>query len=82
LLYKNIKIKIYRAVILPVILHASGTWSLTLRDEHRLSVCDNRALRKIPGSERNEMRGEWRRLHNEKLYDQYSSPYIIRVTKY
>ena len=81
LLYKNIKIKIYRAVILAVITQACGTWSLTMRDEHRLRVCDNRALRKISGPKRHEVKGEWRRLHNEKLYDRYSSTNIIRVTK-
>jgi hypothetical protein len=81
LLCKNAKIKIYRTVILPVILHACVTWSLILRDEHKLRVCDNRALRKISGSERDEEIGKWRRLHNEKLYHQHSSPNIIPVTK-
>jgi hypothetical protein len=50
------------------ILYACVTWSLILRDEHRLRVCDNRAIREISGSERDEERGEWRRIHNEKLY--------------
>jgi hypothetical protein len=57
------------------------TWSLTLREEHRLRVFENRVLRRIFGPERDEVTGEWRKLHNEKLRDLYSSPSIIRIIK-
>jgi hypothetical protein len=56
-------------------------WSLTLREEHRLRVFENRALRKIFGTKRDEVTGEWRRLHNEELYGPYCSPNIFRVSK-
>jgi hypothetical protein len=68
----------------PGILSGSGnheTWSLTLRDEKRLRVFENRVLRRIFGPKRDEMTGEWRRLHYEGLHDLYSSPHIIRVIK-
>jgi hypothetical protein len=81
LLSKNTKIKICRSIILPVVLYGCETWSLTLREEHRLRVFENRALRKIFGPKRDEVRGEWRRLHNEELSDQYSLPNIIWVIK-
>ena len=78
LLSKNLKIKIYRTIILPVVLYGCGTWSLTMREEHR--VFENRVLR-IFGPKRDEVTGEWRKLHNDKLYDQYSSPNIVRAIK-
>jgi len=81
LLSKNLKIKIYRTVIVPVVLYGCETWSLTLREERKLRVFENRVLRKILGPRRNEVRGEWRRLHNEELNDLYSSPSIVRVIK-
>jgi hypothetical protein len=81
LLSKNVKIKIYRTIILPVVLHGCETWSLTLREECRLRVFENRVLRRIFGSKRDEVTGEWRRLHNKELYALYSSPDIIRVIK-
>jgi hypothetical protein len=56
-------------------------WSLTLREEHRLGVFENRVLRRIFGPKRNEVTGEWRKLHNEELHDLYSSPSIIRIIK-
>ena len=65
LLSKNLKIKIYRTVILPVVLYGCETWSLTLREERKLRVFDNRVLRKIFGTRRDEVTGEWRRLHKE-----------------
>jgi hypothetical protein len=81
LLSKNVKIKIYRIIILPVVLCGCETWSLTLREERRLRVFDNRVLRKIFGPKRDEVTREWRRLHNEELYALYHSPNIIRVIK-
>ena len=73
LLSKNLKIKIYRTIILPVVLYGCETWSLTLREEHRLRVFENRVLRRILGPKRDRVTGEWRKLHNEKLNDLYSS---------
>ena len=81
MLSKNVKIKIYRTIILPVVLYGCESWSLTLREECRLRVFENRVLRRIFGPKRDEVTGEWRRLHNEELYDLYSSPDIIRLTK-
>jgi hypothetical protein len=79
LLSKNTKTKIYRTINLPVVLYGCETWSLTLREERRLRVFENRVLRRIFGPKRNEATGEWRRLHNEELNDLYSTPNIIRV---
>ena len=67
------KIKIYRIVILPVVLCGCETWFLTLREKCRLRVCQNTVLRRIFGSKRDEITGESRRLHNKKLNDLYSS---------
>jgi hypothetical protein len=75
LLSTNKKIKIYRIIILPVVL--CETWSLTLRKEHRLRVFENRVLSRVFGPKRDEVTGEWRRLHNKKIYDLYSSQNII-----
>jgi hypothetical protein len=58
-----------------------GTWSLTLREEHRLRVFENRVLRRIFVSKRDEVTGEWRKLHNKELHGLYSSPSIIRIIK-
>ena len=77
----NLKIKIYRTTILPVVLYGCETWSLTLREECRLRVFENRVLRRIFGPKRDEVTGEWRKLHNEQLNDLYSSPNIVRVIK-
>jgi hypothetical protein len=76
---KNLKIKIYKTVILPVVLYGFETWSLTLREEHRLRVFENRVLR-IFGPKRDED-GSWRKLHNDELHNLYSSPNIVRVFK-
>jgi len=81
LLSKNLKIKRYRTVILPVVLYGYETWSLTLRKERKLRVFENMVLRRIFGPRRDEVKGEWRRLHNEELKDMYSSPNIVRVIK-
>jgi hypothetical protein len=78
LLSRNIKVKIYKTVILPVVLYGCKTWSLTLREEHRLRVFENRVLRGIFGPKRNEVMGQWRRLHNGELLNLYSSPDVIR----
>jgi hypothetical protein len=78
---KNVKIKIYRSIILPLVLYGCETWSLTLREERRLSVFENRVLWRIFWLKRGEVTGEWRKLHNEKLNDLYSSRNIIRVIK-
>jgi hypothetical protein len=64
LLSKNLKISIYKTIILPVVLYGCETWSLTLREEHRLRVFENRVLRRIFGPKRNKVTGEWRKLHN------------------
>jgi hypothetical protein len=72
LLSKNIKIRIYEPIILPLVLCGCETWSLTLREEHRLRVFENRMLRRIFGPKRDEMTGGWRKLHNEELHSLYS----------
>jgi len=81
LLSKNLKIKIYRTVILPVVLYGCETWSLTLREERNLRAFENMVLWRIFGPRRDEVTGEWRRLHNDELNDSYSSPNIVRVIK-
>ena len=81
LLSKNLKIKIHRTVILPVVLYGCETWSLTLRKERKLRVFENMVLRRIFGPRKDEVTGEWRRLHNEELNDLYSLPNIVRVIK-
>jgi hypothetical protein len=75
------KVKIYKSTILLVVLYGCETWSLTLREEHRMRVLKNRVLRKILGSKRDDVMGEWRKLHNEELHNLYSSPDIIRQIK-
>jgi hypothetical protein len=77
---KNLKIKICRTVILPVVLYGCETWSLTLREEHSLKVFENRVLRRISGPKREE-KESWRKLHNDELHRLYSSPNIVRVIK-
>jgi hypothetical protein len=78
---KHTNIKTYRNVILPVVLYGCETWSLTSREKRRLRVLENRVLRRIFGPMRDEVTEEWRKLHNEKLNDLYSSPNIIWVIK-
>jgi hypothetical protein len=77
----NLKIRIYMKIILPVVLYGCETWSLTLREEHRVRVFDNRVLWRIFRPKRDEVTAEWRKLHNEELRDLYSSPSIIRIIK-
>jgi hypothetical protein len=81
LLSKNLKIRIYETIILPVVLHGNETWFLTLTEEHRLRVFENRVLRRIFGPKRDEVMGGWRKLYNEELHDLYSLPSIIRMIK-
>ena len=81
LLSKNLKIKIYRTIILPIVLYGCETWSLTLREERRLRVFENRMLRRVFGPKRDEVTGERKKLHNEELSDLYSLPNIVRVVK-
>jgi len=80
-LSKNLTIRIYRTIILPVVLYGRETWSLTLKEGRRLRVFENRVLRRIFGSKRDEVTGDWRNLYNEELNDLYSSPNIFRVIK-
>jgi hypothetical protein len=86
---------LYKTIMLPVVVYGCETWSLTLREEHRLRVFENRVLRRIFGlrvfenrvlrrifgPKRDEVTAEWRKLHNEELHDLYSSPSIIRIIK-
>jgi len=80
LLSKKLKIKIYRT-ILHVALYGCETWSLTLREERRLRVFENKVLRRVFGPKWGKVAGEWRKLHNEELSDLYSLPNIVRVVK-
>jgi hypothetical protein len=79
LLSRNVKVKIYKTIILPFVLYGCETWSLTLREEHRLRVFENRVLRRIFGLKRAEVTGEWRKLYNEELHILYSSPDIRQI---
>jgi len=78
---KNLKIKIYRNKILPLVLYGRETWSLKLREKRRLKVFENMVLRRIFGPKRDEVTGEWRKLHNEELIEPYCSPNIVRMIK-
>jgi len=80
-LSKNLKIKIYRTIILSVVLYGCETWSLILQEERKLRLFANMVLRRIFGPRRDEVTGEWRRLHTEELNDMFSSPNIVRVIK-
>jgi hypothetical protein len=81
LLSGNVKVKIYKTIILPVVLYGCETWSVTLREEHRLRMFENRVLRRIFGPKRDEVTGEWRKLHIWETHNLYSSPDIIRQIK-
>ena len=74
-------IKMYRNIILPVVLYGCETWSLALREERRLRVFENGVLRGMFGDKGDEVTGEWKKLHNEELNDLYCQPNIIRVIK-
>jgi len=77
LLSKNLNIKVSRTIILPVVLYGCETWSLTLWEEHRLRVFENRVLKRIFGPKRDEVTGEWRKLHNEELNDCIPHPVLF-----
>ena len=78
---KNIKNKIHRTVILPVVLYGCETWSLTSREEHRLKVFENWVLRKMFGAKREEIKGKWKRVHTEELNDPYRSRDNVPLTR-
>jgi hypothetical protein len=80
-LSRNLKVKIYKTIILPVVLYGCETWSVTLREEQGLRVFGNRVLRGIFGPKRDEVTGEWRKLHSGELHNLYSSPDFIRQMK-
>jgi hypothetical protein len=73
--------RIYKTIILHLILYGCETWSRTLKEEHLLRVYDNKMLRRICVPKRDEVTGGWRKLHNEALRDLYSSPSIIRIIR-
>jgi hypothetical protein len=78
LLSRKLKVKIYKTIILPVVLYGRETWSLSVREEHRLRLFENRVLRRVFGPKRDEVTGEWRKLYNGELHNLYSSPDIVR----
>ena len=79
--YSKIQIKIYRTIILSVVLYGCETWSLTMREERRLRVFENRMLTRIFDHKRDEVTREWRKLHNEEFNGLYSLPNIVWVIK-
>jgi hypothetical protein len=81
LLSRDVKVNIYKTIILPVVLYGCETWYPTLSDEHILRVFENRVPRRIFGPKRDEVIGEWRKLHNEELHILYSSLNIISQIK-
>ncbi|PNF21949.1 hypothetical protein B7P43_G01775, partial [Cryptotermes secundus] len=81
LLYGNINIRIYKSIILPVVLYGCETWSLILREEHRLRVLENRLLRRIFGPRGDEVTGGWIKLRNEEFHNFYSSPSKIGMIR-
>jgi hypothetical protein len=78
---KNLKIRIYKPIILPVVLYEYEIWFLTLREKHKPRISENRVLRRIFGPRRDKVTGGWRKLYSEELHDLYSSPSIIRIIK-
>jgi len=79
--FQKCKDEYVKKYILPVVLYGCETWSLTLREERRLRVFENRVLRGIFGAKRDEVTVEWKKLHNEELNNLYCSPSIVRVIK-
>jgi hypothetical protein len=76
-----VKVRIYKTIILPVVLYGCETWSLTVREEHKLRVFENRVLRRIFGPKRDGVKEGWRKLYNEELHNLYCSPSKIRIIK-
>jgi hypothetical protein len=76
-----LKVRIYKIIILPVVLYGCETWSLTVREEHKLRLFENRVLRRIFGPKKDRLTGGWIKLHNEELHNLYSSPSIIRFIR-
>jgi hypothetical protein len=81
LLPRNVKVKLYKIIILTVVLYRYETWFLTLREEHRLGVFENRVLRRIFGPKRGGVTGEWKKLYIAELHNLNSSPNVIRQLK-
>jgi hypothetical protein len=81
LLSKNLKIKIQRTIILPEVVYGCETWLLTMREQRRLRVFQNRVMRRIFGPKRDDGTRAWRKLHNEELNNLYSSHNTVRVIK-
>jgi hypothetical protein len=81
LLSKNIRIKIHRSIVLPIVLYGCGTWFFRSRKEYRLRFIENRLRRKIFGTKEDEEIGAWRRIHKEELHEFFSLPNIIRMIK-
>jgi hypothetical protein len=74
LLSRNVKVKTYKSISLPVVSYECKTWSVTLREEHRLRVLEIRVLRRIFGPKKDEVKREWRTLHSGKLHNLYFFP--------
>ena len=81
LLSKKLKVKTYKTIVPPVVFYGCETWSLPLKEEHRLRVFEKKVVRKIFGAKKDEITGEWRKLHRVELHTLYSSPNIIRSLK-
>jgi hypothetical protein len=81
LLQKNLKVRMYKNTILPLVLYGSETCSLTLWEKYKLRVCENMVLKRIFGPKRDVVTRGWRKLHNEELCDFYSSPSVIKFIK-
>jgi hypothetical protein len=78
---KNIKVKTHKTIILPVVLAGCDTWSLILREKHRLRMFKNSVQRKISGPTKEEVTGDWRQLHNKKMHELYSPLNTFQVIK-
>jgi hypothetical protein len=81
LLSRNVKVKLYETIMLRIVLYKCESWSLTLREEHRLRVFENRVPSRIFGTKRDEVTGEWSKLHSRELHNLYPSPDIIKQMK-